>query len=142
MFTSGVRPRLKNVACLKVHIHPKCIALRARQIGISCHTKLSKLLRSVMIAFFLYNRILHIYILIRLCKYVPCLTFYSFPVLFCTYSVYICKISRYKLTSTRRDGGLFEQLECVEPIRSRVWTIKRFKTKRNDRNESWMKVGL
>ena len=62
--------------------------------------------------------------------------------LFCTYSVYIYKISRHKLTSTRRDGGLFELLECVQPIRSRVWTIERFKTKTNDRNESWMKVGL
>ena len=82
------------------------------------------------------------YILIRLCKYVPCSTFYSFPVLFCTYSVYIYKISRYKLTSTRRDGGLFELLDCVQPIRSRVWTIEKFKTKTNDRNESWMKVGL
>ena len=42
------------------------------------------------------------------------------PVLFCIYSVYIYKISRLKLTSARRDGGLFEQLECVESIRSRV----------------------
>ena len=103
---------------------------------ISCDTKLSKLLRSVIIVFF------HSYILICLCKYVPCSTFHSFPVLFCTYSVYIYKISRYKLTSTRRDGGLFELLECVQPVRSRVWTIERFKTKTNDRNESWMKVGL
>ena len=46
------------------------------------------------------------YILIRLCKYVPCLSLYSFPVLFCIYSVYICKISRLKLTSARPDGGL------------------------------------
>ena len=57
------------------------------------------------------------YILIRLCKYVPCLPFYSFPVLFCIYSVYICKISRLKLTSTRRDGALFEKLECVHMAR-------------------------
>ena len=56
--------------------------------------------------------------------------------------MYIYKISRYKLTSTRRDGGLFELLECIQPIRSRVWTMTRFKTKTNDRNESWMKVGL
>jgi len=81
-------------------------------------------------------------ILIRLCKYVPCSTFYSFPVLFCTYLVYIYKISRYKLTSTRRDGGLFELLQCLQPIRSHVWTIERFKTKTNDHNDSWMKVGL
>ena len=54
--------------------------------------------------------------------------------LFCTYSEYIYKISLYKLTSTRRDGGLFELLECVQPIRSRVWTLERFKTKTNDRN--------
>ena len=80
------------------------------------------------------------YILIRLCKYVLCLTFYSFPVLICTYSVYIYKISRYKVTSRRQDGGLFELLECIQPIRSRVWTIEKFKTKTNDRNESWMKV--
>ena len=119
---------------------PKCVALQARQIWISCDTKLSKILRSVIV-FFHYNRILHIY-LIRLCKYVPCSTFYSFPVLFCTYSVYIYKISRNKLTSTRRDGGLFELLECVQPIRLRVWTIERFKTKTNDRNESWKKVDL
>ena len=83
----------------------------------------------------------HIF-LIRLCKYVPCLTFYSFPVLICTYSGYIYKISRNKLTRTIRDGGLFELLECIQPIRSRVWTIERFKTKTSDRNESWMKVGL
>ena len=66
----------------------------------------------------------------------------DFAMLFCTYSVYVYKISCYKLTSTRRDGGLFELLECVQPIRSRVWTIERFKTKTNDLNESWMKVGL
>ena len=34
------------------------------------------------------------YILISLCKYVPCLSFYNLPVLFCIYSVYIYKISR------------------------------------------------
>ena len=45
---------------LKAHIHPKCIAPRARQIWISCDTKLSNLLRSVIIVFFHYNRILHI----------------------------------------------------------------------------------
>jgi len=82
------------------------------------------------------------YILIRLCKYIPCSTFYSSPVLICTYSVSIYKIGRYKLTSTRRDGGHFELLECIQPIRLCVWTIERFKTKTNDRNESWMKVGL
>ena len=48
-------------ASLKAHIHPKCIALSARQIRISCDTKLSKLLRSVIIIFFHYNWILHIY---------------------------------------------------------------------------------
>ena len=74
------------------------------------------------------------YILIRLCKYVPCVILHIF-------GVYIYKISRLKLTSTRRDGGLFEQLECVQPITSRVYTIKRFKTKTNDRNYPWMKVG-
>ena len=36
----------------------------------------------------------------------------------------------------------FEQLVCVQPIRLRVQTIKRFKIKTNDRNDSWMKVGL
>ena len=43
-----------------------------------------------------------IYILIRLCKYIPCLSFYSFPVFFCRYSVCIYKISRLKLTSNSR----------------------------------------
>ena len=47
---------------LKPHIHPKCIALRARQIWISCDTKLSNLLRSVIIVFIHYIRILHIYV--------------------------------------------------------------------------------
>ena len=111
---------------LKAHMHPKCFALRARQIWISCDTKL---LRPVSSSFFTTIGSCT-YILIRLCKCVPCSTFYSFPVLFCTCSVYIYKISRYKLTSTRRDGGLFDLLECVQPIRSRVWTIERNKNKR------------
>ena len=34
------------------------------------------------------------YILIRLCKYIPCLSFYNLPVLFCIYSVYFYEISR------------------------------------------------
>lgn len=37
-------------------------------------------------------------------------------------------------------AAFFEQLECVQPIRSRVKTIKRFKLKTNDRNNFWMKV--
>ena len=91
---------------LKAHIHPKGIALRARQIWISCDTKLPKLLRSVIIILFITIGSCT-YIFIRQCKYVPCSKFYSFPLLFCTYSVYIYKISRYKLTSTRRGGGPF-----------------------------------
>ena len=50
--------------------------------------------------------------LICLCKYVPCS---KHSIVFLCHFVHIrCifrKISRYKLSSTRRDGGLFEQLE-------------------------------
>jgi len=91
---------------------------RSANLNFIWHKTFKKLPRSVIIVFFHYNRILHISI--RLCKYVPCLSFYSFPVLFCICSVYIYKISRLKLTSTRRVGSLFEQLECIQPMRSRV----------------------
>ena len=104
---------------LKAHIHPKCIELRARQIWISCDTKLSKNCDLLSFSFFITIGSCT-YILIRPCKYVPSLSFHSFPVLFCLYSVYIYKISRLKLTSTWRDGGLCEEVECVQPIRSCV----------------------
>ena len=45
---------------LKAHIHPKYIAPRARQICISCDTKLSKN-KICYHRLFHYNRILHIY---------------------------------------------------------------------------------
>ena len=46
------------------------------------------------------------YILICLCNYVPCSTFYSFPVLVCTYSMYIYKISKIQLVVYHQCGVL------------------------------------
>lgn len=43
-------------------------------------------------------------------KYVFCLLFYSFFVLFCIYLVYIYKIIRFKLIRIRRDGSFFVSL--------------------------------
>ena len=81
----------------KMHCAP-----RSPNLNFMSHEIIKKLVRSVIIVFFHYKRIMPIYILIRLCKYVPCLSFYSFPVFFCRYSVCIYKISRLKLTSNSR----------------------------------------
>ena len=66
----------------------------------------------------------HILFLIRLCKYVPCLSFYSFPVLFCIYSVtFRCIFVKLVVWSWRGQDEMapfFEQLVCVQPIRSRI----------------------
>ena len=98
-------------------------ASRSANLNFVWHEIFKKLLRSVIQSFFITIGSCT-YILIRLCKYVPCLSFYSFLVLFCIYSVtFRCIFVKLVVWGWRGQDEMapfFEQLVCVQPIRLRV----------------------